>query len=158
MVHVEVYFLSDKGWLASLQNQKKSIKRGKSKKSHTSRLSSQCRNFHNVKALNISFLSFCNRKIMAIPLPSAKNHFLKRYTAVRRSVSSKLLLVFHFTCRVAREFDVASEGWGIRAWGPFLESPETFRTHISGDIIIFLSSKRYLQGEGVSRHETLQLF
>ena len=39
----------------------------------------------------------------------------------------------------------------LGSWGPFLESPETFRAHLG------LQFSLYLQNEGVSRHESLQL-
>ena len=42
---------------------------------------------------------------------------------------------------------------GFEPWGLFLESPETFRAYFGWHISLL-----YLQNEGVSRHETLQLF
>lgn len=76
----------------------------KRKKSHTSRLSSQCRNFHNVKALNISFLSFCKKKDNGNAIVIKKESTAKK---VRRSVSSKLQHSLHCPCRVDQEFYAA---------------------------------------------------
>ena len=42
--------------------------------------------------------------------------------------------------------------WRMKIWGPFLESPETFRANFGWH------NSLYLQSEVVSRHETLHLF